>query len=554
MSSREYLEKIEQDLPIGTYDNNNGSFVVIRKEGGIEEYKDGEPLGRYLPQDEIKTTLELDQVDNTSDADKPISDATEVALAGKLDAVKTIHKIPVHNRDTVFEDKRNTNTEATVRQALFHGIDCYGLEVTYSNNYRYNYESILPNVNDVDIEASVIVNGVVHPLYFGGSRSYTMSGGEVVTSDYLDVILYADDEVSVQTYYNAGTGDIPYGFRYTFPGANYEGKDALEYGVNKVDDVNLGYTGDTAKAWGFSMVQSTPTKSNNPAVLLVGDSIMDYGVRWDHGEGGQQGKDYVNSGYMATALKKADIKFTNISSSGEQGYNFFNSINARAPFTSGHDYVVGNYGINDLSNSKTLEELKAANIAIWQYYVDRGLKVIWTTLTPKTTSTDRWFTTTNQTTTSIDTDRLAYNDWLRNEARNEYPDLLFDVIDVTPVVETSDNKWRVYPIQHTGVAENSTYTNRIYDNTISDSVLDNEWGSEAYVIITSGTNFGEPENEILAYRKSDKRLTLEDNYPVPCDDTTAYYISRQPTNDGIHPRSGVVNTRTSYIVDTNIYN
>jgi hypothetical protein len=67
-------EKISQLTPIVTVDNNNDVFPIV--DTSAVETKKITPAA-------LKTALALNNVDNTSDADKPVSTATQTALNGK---------------------------------------------------------------------------------------------------------------------------------------------------------------------------------------------------------------------------------------------------------------------------------------------------------------------------------------------------------------------------------------------------------------------------------------------------------------------------------------
>jgi hypothetical protein len=67
------------------------------------------------------------------------------------------------------------------------------------------------------------------------------------------------------------------------------------------------------------------------------------------------------------------------------------------------------------TNSPTFTSVATNLVSVWRRLADRGMKVMQTTITPFTTSTDSFTTTGNQT---IATDRsssvrLTINDWIR---------------------------------------------------------------------------------------------------------------------------------------------
>jgi hypothetical protein len=81
----------------------------------------------------------------------------------------------------------------------------------------------------------------------------------------------------------------------------------------------------------------------------------------------------------------------------------------------------------------------------------RGLKVFQTTICPRTTSTDNWTTTTNQTPYAHEDIRVALNDWIRT-----CPAPLSGFFDAADLAETSRNSgiWKVgYPSDGTHITK-----------------------------------------------------------------------------------------------------
>lgn len=79
-------------------------------------------------------------------------------------------------------------------------------------------------------------------------------------------------------------------------------------------------------------------------------------------------------------------------------------------------YAVSNLGINDVRLGSALATIQSHVLNIWYSQKSRGIKMYHCTLTPNTTSTDGWTTTTNQTVTIYEANRVGFNDWLRDGA------------------------------------------------------------------------------------------------------------------------------------------
>jgi hypothetical protein len=81
----------------------------------------------------------------------------------------------------------------------------------------------------------------------------------------------------------------------------------------------------------------------------------------------------------------------------------------------GATHAVCQYGVNDLNLAltPTFSSVGTDPVTAWRLMADRGMKVYQTTITPFTTSTDSFSTTTNQTIASgvrSSTVRILIND------------------------------------------------------------------------------------------------------------------------------------------------
>jgi hypothetical protein len=118
------------------------------------------------------------------------------------------------------------------------------------------------------------------------------------------------------------------------------------------------------------------------------------------------------------ALGAARIPYMNVAKPGEQATSIANEVSfrKRMMLTSACTAVVEEYGQNDRGSGRTLVQMQADRKTLWDFYVDRGIKVYATTNTPHTTSTDTWATTINQTVTAKEAIRVQLNDWLGDGA------------------------------------------------------------------------------------------------------------------------------------------
>jgi hypothetical protein len=115
--------------------------------------------------------------------------------------------------------------------------------------------------------------------------------------------------------------------------------------------------------------------------------------------------------------RNGEAAFTFLNSTGAQG-----SIEARRndvyPLLADFDNVVEGYGTNDRSSNRTAIQIKNDRLTIWSQIIALypDIRIIAATIAPRTTSTDAWATTVNQTVTTGEAIRLDVNTWLRGGA------------------------------------------------------------------------------------------------------------------------------------------
>lgn len=84
--------------------------------------------------------------------------------------------------------------------------------------------------------------------------------------------------------------------------------------------------------------------------------------------------------------------------------------------------VLSSYGTNDFNGNDTLANIKANTLTLANLVVTNGQKIIITTLTPYSTSTDGFITAANQTVTNSTNEiiRVGFNTWLRDTSSNGF--------------------------------------------------------------------------------------------------------------------------------------
>jgi hypothetical protein len=84
------------------------------------------------------------------------------------------------------------------------------------------------------------------------------------------------------------------------------------------------------------------------------------------------------------------------------------------------DYILSDLSINDLNAGETWQTLATTQYQIAQAFSNRGKYYYITTLLPFTTSTDNDLTTAHQSVTAYESQRVAYNTWVRDGMQFTY--------------------------------------------------------------------------------------------------------------------------------------
>lgn len=267
--------------------------------------------------------------------------------------------------------------------------------------------------NPITIKAGVLLSvasGLPIPVTWGGATLVTIpSGGRVPLTDVVDIDLVQGTLYYVVTTVTVGTiGDKIPGRSYANAGRNegaHAGDDsAVAGGIGSGNYAN-GYVYGPSHIWGVPYSDQRTAR-----VAAVGDSIM---------RGASQTGDDDGLNVIAPMSQTSVV---NVAAYGEFAGQAAapNGMTKRIALIDGCTAWHCNYGVNDLAGSHVYATLQGYLISIWRKVSQRlGTPGYQWTLTPRTTSTDGWSTTGNQTvfnTNSYNTDRVALNAWLRDGA------------------------------------------------------------------------------------------------------------------------------------------
>ena len=144
------------------------------------------------------------------------------------------------------------------------------------------------------------------------------------------------------------------------------------------------------------------------ASAIIGDSI---------GYSGNDASDPVSCArFMERAMRNV-LPIMNLARSGDTFTDYLANPAGRALLLSGRiNRLICELGTNDTfaGTTPTLAAMQALATAAWAPFLAAGVKVWQSTLTPRTTSTDGWSTTANQTIVSAAAEALrqSFNAWI----------------------------------------------------------------------------------------------------------------------------------------------
>jgi lysophospholipase L1-like esterase len=289
-------------------------------------------------------------------------------------------------------------------------------------------------------------SGTRYSFLFSGVRNPSTTAAAVqgyLLSDWLDLgfTVPANTAFGSFTFLALQSGNTPYGNVYTGGAGNHEG--ATLSATPQDLTVSGGVTDGFAFGVGPLLIL---TEGVLPSVAIWGDSIA-------YGTGGTgQGDGNGNTGWPAIYTHRHGAGYCKFAVPSER-MTHANPTNwaRRLPIfaLSNATHVISTYGTNDLRVGLTttlsaMQGVKQNELALYQQYRP-GVRILGAPLLPRTSSTDSWVTTTNQTGQTNFTPlgagvREQYNDWLRGR-----PAGFTGCLDITGAAETAVNSglWRV---------------------------------------------------------------------------------------------------------------
>lgn len=256
-------------------------------------------------------------------------------------------------------------------------------------------------------------SGKFFDVLFSGSQSVTLNSGQTILSDALDLSsvggVVAGQVLNVRTYING----IAVGANWPVFDDAYTG-DKLTASTGTTSDLtHTAYgslTADKSAGYGPQTIYGNVVAHS---VVAIGDSITQ--SVGDTINGPPAG---IHAGWVDRGFANA-IPLLDTSRHAERGDQWFGAVLAhRRGMAYSGDRVIVAYGNNDFYTGTNLTAVQMENVIIplWRAFNQRGYKVWAVTVTPRTTSTDSFATSVNQTPVANGAARIAYNQWLRDGA------------------------------------------------------------------------------------------------------------------------------------------
>jgi hypothetical protein len=345
-----------------------------------------------------------------------------------------------------------TDTDSNSRISSFNET---GATVTklraYFTNWMANSVNEQNGYNAVTVTAALeYPSGTLTPLTFAGSASKMIQASDLAMETdelTLPTPIPAGAQFWIRTYVSVAAGG-KWVQGYAIRTANGEAAD-FSSGVDKTlgGPITNATASATRRGYGPAAVKATAFSGTpvSKAFAAVGDSII---------MGSTDGNfdSHGNTGYFPRACgglyPVINLGIAGTAAQSNKAANLTRRLDLMGRI--GITHVFGNWAVNDIKGGRTAAQLRSdvESIAGSLKGGISGVKVIWASCTPQTTSTDGWKTTANQTiqatpagafTGGASSQRSLYNAALRAGFTNV--DHVFDAADA---VETGRDSgiWR----------------------------------------------------------------------------------------------------------------
>ena len=282
------------------------------------------------------------------------------------------------------------NHQVNSRHAIVATDNITTLAVEVSNLYLDNSA---PGIDYGPGASATITCSVEYPLgtrtqiLFSGIAAGSVASARSLVSDFLSINIPNGATFWVWQFYQCTGGIIINFFQDAALG------DQIEYASSGLTDKTLSGTITNAGNASFPPLRVLGL-TTKPSVLVIGDSI----AAGYNGGSITQTSPYDGRNGLICKSFASTLAFLNYSSPDTSAQSFqTNCPNRWAKITEGYySHLVSELSANDIQNGSTAAATLGYLQTIWAA-VPAGKPIIQTTLTPKSSSTDSWATTVNQT-------------------------------------------------------------------------------------------------------------------------------------------------------------
>jgi hypothetical protein len=276
---------------------------------------------------------------------------------------------------------------------------------------RGGLEVSIPNGFSMTAAIEYPLGSTPRQIFFNGlATGSQVPGRTVVKSDPYPGLLLAGSQFRVKTYITwTGTLWLITGGSSTLlpPGSIAAAGDWTNRGTNLTDQtLTSTIPTQTTSNLGYSPIIYAKPTSKVPVLATVSDSWF---------AGLNDIREPVSGG---TTIIRAMRNKIPIGVSGQGGFAMYEYLQRqegqRNVLRDACTHLIMELGINDADGGgQTITTLENNWLATVQPFIARGVKVIAWTLSPHTTSTDGFITTSNQMVNASESIRLGFNTWLR---------------------------------------------------------------------------------------------------------------------------------------------
>jgi lysophospholipase L1-like esterase len=339
--------------------------------------------------------------------------SAKAALAGQLVPIAN-RAAPAFQTGSGLSDGVLLGGTAVMRHKALR--TAYGIRLVFTNHYPVSSGGAVETngTDPITVKASIeSPTTQLFPVTFGGASSVVIAPGASVMSDPIGITIAKGTLFWTRTYVVVTAGQKwPRGAFSTFSASGQGHNYASGAAGADVTASGAAPTGGLSEyVYGPSAVLGLPADPGKAVVAIVGDSIAagssDNQVGWI--------ERWLNDNYAYQKVAYPSEAMTQWDPTTAGGAYCYRRAALLA--REGVTHVIAEHIVNDLGAS-SLPTLQARAFRYWTF-LSRVGKVLATTCTPQTTSTDGWVTTGNQTVASPGTNeprRLGWNAWVRDGA------------------------------------------------------------------------------------------------------------------------------------------